>query len=293
MKFRFIAEHRERWPTNAMCAVLGVSRQGFYGFLKAPVTKRQARDAIVDAAVKTVFHEHKARYGSPRIWHTLKQDHALEVGKRRIEASMARQGLFAAKTKRFVVTTQADETARHAPNTLNRDFTATRPNERWVTDITYLDTSEGWVYLAAILDLYSRKVVGWSLGESLDTSLALAAFDMALEQRQPDEGALLHHSDRGCQYTSDLYMHAIRARGIELSMSRKGNCHDNAVAESFFATLKKELIYPKTWGTRAEMQHAVFSYIEIYYNKKRLHSSLGYRTPAAVESNFHQLKLAA
>jgi putative transposase len=140
---------------------------------------------------------------------------------------------------------------------------------------------------------HSRKVIGWSLDENLDTSLALAALDMALEQRQPDEGALLHHSDRGCQYTSDLYTHAIRARGIELSMSRKGNCHDNAVAESFFATLKKELIYPKTWGTRAEMQQAVFSYIETYYNKKRLHSSLGYRTPAAVESNFHQLKFAA
>lgn len=293
MKFRFIADHRETWPVDAMCKVLGVSRQGFYRFLRKPVTSREASHSILDAKVSEVFHEHEGRYGALRVTAALKQEHDFEVGKRSVEASMARQGLFASKSKRFVVTTQAEAAARHAPNVLERDFTAQRPNERWVTDITYIRCAEGWVYLAVILDLCTRKAVGWSMSTALDTSLAMNALDMALLQRSDEEGPLLHHSDRGCQYTSAVYMHALHARGIQLSMSRPGSCYDNAVAESFFATLKKELVYRRSWTTRLDLEQAVFSYIESYYNRRRLHSSLGYRTPEAVESDFHPLKLAA
>ena len=205
---------------------------------------------------------------------------------------MARQGLFASKPKKFVVTTLADETYAHPANTLARDFAATRPDERWVTDITYLWSPDGWVYLAAILDLFSRKVVGWSLGRSIDTALALRALDMALAQREGND-ALLHHSDRGCQYTSDAYTARLRDEGITISMSRRGNCWDNSVAESFFATLKKELVYRTTWRSAGELERAVFEYIEAYYNPRRLHSSVGYRTPNQVEDDFLNNRHAA
>jgi transposase InsO family protein len=176
-------------------------------------------------------------------------------------------------------------------NVLNRDFTASRPNERWVTDITYVWTAEGWCYLAAILDLYSRAVVGWALDTTLSTTLPLAALEMAMHRRQPG-GGLLHHSDRGCQYTSDDYRRALAARGVVVSMSRKGNCWDNAVAESFFATLKLELIFNQAWASRGEVRAAVFEYIEVFYNRRRLHSSLDYQTPAQAEQ-LYELACAA
>ena len=172
-----------------------------------------------------------------------------------------------------------------APNSLNRDFTASRPNERWVTDITYVWTSEGWSYLAVILDLFSRSVVGWALASTLETSLVERALDMAITQRCPEEG-LVHHSDRGCQYTSHCYQTRLAELGIAVSMSRVGNCWDNAVAESFFATLKKELIHRSAWSSRLELRSAVFEYLEVFYNRRRLHSFLGYKTPAQFEQEF-------
>jgi putative transposase len=285
MKFAFIAEQRETWPVSALCKFLGVSRQGFYEFQRKPQTKRAQASRELDGEVLRVFEKHRGRYGVPRVRETLKQEHNLRVGKRRIEESMVRQGLFAKKKRKFVVTTKADEAYAHPPNVLAREFVAARPNERWVTDITYLRTAEGWLYLAAIIDLCTRKVVGWSLGSELDTSLAVRALDMALAQRTSKE-PLLHHSDRGCQYTSVLYMGLLDAAGVEVSMSRKGDCWDNAVAESFFATIKKELVHRQEWATRAELELAVFAYIEAYYNRRRLHSSLGYRTPSQVEQTF-------
>jgi putative transposase len=292
MKFDFIAEQRRTWPVDALCRVLAVTRQGFYRHLANPQGKRGAASKEVDGVVRRIFETHKGCYGSPRIHAAVRQEARMVIGKRRVEKSMVRQGLFASKPRRFVVTTCADEGFLHPRNLLARDFSATRPNQRWVTDITYLSSKEGWVYLAAILDLQSRKVVGWSLGPNLDTSLAMRALTMALGQRTSTD-PLLHHSDRGCQYTSEAYLSALKAQRIEVSMSRKGNCWDNAVAESFFATLKKELIYRHTWNTRHELEHAVFEYIEAYYNRIRLHSALGYRSPAQAEKDFLNTQQAA
>ena len=178
-----------------------------------------------------------------------------------------------------------------APNLLNRQFAASRPNERWVTDITYIWTNEGWCYLAAILDLFSRRVVGWALDATLNTSLPLRALDEAIRRRAPTQG-LQHHSDRGCQYTSHDYRAKLAELGIEVSMSRKGNCWDNAVAESFFATLKTELIYGRSWNSRTDVRNAVFEYIEIFYNRQRLHSTLDYKTPDQLEKE-HAAQFAA
>jgi len=202
-----------------------------------------------------------------------------------VAQSMQTQGIQGRARKRFKITTVADALYTHPPNTLDRDFSATKPNERWVTDITYIWTNEGWCYLSAILDLFSRRVVGWALGTTLDTSLPLEALDMGLSLRRPTAG-LLHHSDRGCQYTSSEYQRALLKRGIAVSMSRKGNCWDNAVAESFFSTLKTELIHRRSWATRAQLRIAVLDYIESFYNRKRIHSSISYKTPAQFEADF-------
>ena len=191
-------------------------------------------------------------------------------------------GLQARPRRRFRTTTKANPTHPVAPNLLNRQFVANRPNQRWVTDITYIWTDEGWCYLAAILDLFSRRVVGWALDTTLSTSLPLRALDAAIKRRAPKPG-LQHHSDRGCQYTSEDYRTALSDLGIQVSMSRKGNCWDNAVAESFFATLKTELVYRRSWGSRIQLRAAVFEYIEVFYNRQRLHSTLGFKTHDQVE----------
>lgn len=198
---------------------------------------------------------------------------------------MRSMGLAGRRPRRFRVTTSADPKHAVEPNLLSREFTATKPDERWVTDITYIWTDEGWCYLAAILDLFSRTVVGWALDATLATTLPLQALDAAIRRRNPGSG-LLHHSDRGCQYTSTDYRNALDALGVTVSMSRKGNCWDNAVAESFFATLKVELIHDRRWKTRLELRQAIFEYIECFYNRQRLHSSLGYRTPAEAEKDY-------
>lgn len=196
-------------------------------------------------------------------------------------------GLTPSTPRRHRRTTVRDESHPVAPNTLARDFTATRPNERWVTDITYVWTDEGWAYLAVILDLYSRAIVGWSIDSTLSTRLPLTALDAAVRRRRPGKG-LLHHSDRGCQYTSTKYREVLASLGITVSMSRKGNCWDNAVVESFFATLKKELVYKRVWRNRLELRTEAFEYIEVFYNRQRLHSSLGYKTHVAVEMEYAQ-----
>ena len=198
---------------------------------------------------------------------------------------MRSMGLTARSPRRWRVTTAANPSHPIEPNVLARDFTAQRPNERWVTDISYVWTDEGWMYLAVIVDLFSRAVVGWALDTTLTAALPLAALNMAVRRRRPANG-LLHHSDRGCQYTSREYRGALRALGVSVSMSRRGNCWDNAVAESFFATLKTELVYRRRWSTRFELREQVFEYIEVFYNRRRLHSSIGYKTPAQVEGEW-------
>jgi transposase InsO family protein len=281
VKFDFIRARKAEHTVSAMCRVLGVTRQGYYQSFSSERAARVVRDDDLNALVRHIFDGSSQRYGSPRVHAQLRRD-GVHVSRRRVERIMRGLGLVARRPRRFVATTRADATHGTAPNVLARDFTASRPNQRWVTDITYIDTGEGWTYLAVILDLYSRRVVGWSLDATLSTRLPLAALQDAIRRRRPGSD-LVHHSDRGCQYTSDEYRRALAKRRITVSMSRKGNCWDNAVAESFFATLKAELIRPTKWTTRSELRNAVFEYIEGFYNRRRLHSAISYKTPAEVE----------
>ena len=286
MTFAFIRAEKASFPIARMCRLFGVTRQGFYAYERALDSPRAAQEIALQTRVRAAFALGRGTYGSPRVLEQLHRE-GFVVGKRRVERAMRALGLCAVSRARHRVTTRANLSHPVEPNHLEREFVATRPNERWVTDITYVWTGEGWAYLAAILDLYSRAVVGWALSASLSTDLPLHALQMALQRRRP-ELALMHHSDRGCQYTSARYRDALHAAGITVSMSRKGNCWDNAVAESFFASLKTELVYRRSWDTRVELRAAVFEYLEVFYNRQRLHSTLGYRTPAEVEESFRQ-----
>lgn len=287
MRFAFIhaaLAENDRLTVAKTCRLFEVTRQGYYKYLRALSSPKLIRDAELALEVAEIHAESRGTYGSPRVHAELKR-RGRRVGKHRVEHTMRGHGLVGAKKRRTRTTTRSNPEHPVAENVLSRDFTATAPNQRWVTDITYIGTDEGWAYLAAILDLYSRRVVGWALDASLATELPLQALDAALVTRAPLPG-LLHHSDRGCQYTSADYRKALAAEGIEVSMSRRGNCWDNAVAESFFSTLKTELISGKRWRTRGQLRAAVFDYIESFYNTRRLHSSLGYRAPAVAEAEF-------
>ena len=284
MKFAFIRAEKDNFTVAAMCRVLGVTRQGFYAYMKRPPSKRVVAQAKLRKDVRGAFERSKGRYGSPRIRAQLQRE-GISASKRGVEQTMRAEGLCARPRRRFRMTTCSDPSHRVEANALNRDFNAAAPNERWVTDITYVWTDEGWYYLAAILDLFSRGVVGWALSQSLSTGLPLAALRGAVTRCQPEPG-LLHHSDRGCQYTSAEYRSALAELGVSVSMSRKGNCWDNAVAESFFSTLKTELLHGRTWPNGLVLRAALFEYIEIFYNRQRLHSSLGYRTPAEIEDQY-------
>jgi putative transposase len=284
VKFSFIHAERARFPIAAMCRLFGVSRQGYYAYARRPPSRRVAEEVTLCETVREVFAESEGRYGSPRVLRELRA-RDMRVGKRRIERAMRGMGLTAAAPRRRNLTTIRDLTHPVAPNELARDFSATRPNERWVTDITYVWTDEGWAYVAIILDLFSRSVVGWAIDAVATTHFVLTALDAAVRLRRPDAG-LLHHSDRGCQYTSAAYRQRLAELGITVSMSRKGNCWDNAVAESFFATLKRELVNRRPWRSRIELRTALFEYIEVFYNRRRLHSSLDYKTPAAFEQEY-------
>jgi transposase InsO family protein len=284
MKFAFIQAEKASFPVAALCRLLGVTRQGFYAFAKRPASARTERERLLRERLQALHAESRGTYGSPRL-HVALQREGLRVSKHRIARALRSLGLRGRSPRRWRITTRANPAHPVAANVLARDFSASRPNERWVTDISYVWTNEGWCYLAVILDLFSRAVVGWALDTTLSTKLPLAALDMAIRRRRPDSG-LLHHSDRGCQYTSDEYRAALAELGVIVSMSRKGNCWDNAVAESFFATLKTELVHGRTWPARYELRAAVFEYIEIFYNRRRLHSSIGYKSPAEIERDY-------
>ena len=290
MKFSFIHAEKANFPVSALCRVLGVSRQGYYAHVARGPSERAREDARLQERVRAVHEASKQRYGSPRVLAELKRE-GFDASKRRVERAMRSMGLSARPARRFRITTTANERHLVAPNRLERDFTASKPNQRWVTDISYVWTNEGWAYVAVILDLFSRAVVGWALDTTLSTSLPKAALCMALARRNAEAG-LLHHSDRGCQYTSNAYRDELDALGVVVSMSRKGNCWDNAVAESFFATMKRELVHGRRWSNRLELRTALFEYIEVFYNRRRLHSSIGYKTPAEVEEAY-DLGLAA
>lgn len=292
MKFLFIEAEKVAYPVRVLCRVLEVSPAGFYAWLARPESERAKENRKLVVEIRAIHSESGERYGSPRVHAELK-DRGLDVGKNRVARLMSENDLEARPKRKFRKTTDSRHDHPVAENILARNFDADAPNQSWVTDITYIATQEGWLYLAVILDLYSRRVVGWATSASLHRDLALDALDAALKARDVPRG-LVHHSDRGCQYASAEYQSRLETNGLVCSMSRKGNCWDNAVAESFFATIKGELVEYEDFVTRAQADRALFEYIEVFYNRRRRHSSLGYMTPAKFESEFElTVKLAA
>ena len=281
MRFAFIDSEKAAYPLRLLCRVLQVSKSGYYAWLRRGPSERALEDEKLRPKVVEAFDRGRGTYGSVRVRREIVAQ-GFEIGRRRVVRLMGEMGLAGLPARKFQTTTDSNHANPIAPNVLDRDFVATRPNEKWVTDITYIWTGEGWLYLAAVLDLYSRRVVGWSTGATLETTLCLKALSMALGHRAKVRG-LLHHSDRGVQYASDDYQTALKARGITCSMSRRANCWDNAVAESFFGTLKTELIYRRPWLTRESAREAIGEYIEVFYNRIRRHSTIGYVSPAKFE----------
>jgi len=279
--FSFIEEHEEVWPVTVMCQALGVSPQGFYAWRCRPRSEQeQRRDALL-AHIQAAHAEVKQRYGSPRI-HAELQAQGVPCCVNTVAKLMRDNGIRAKTARKFRNTTDSNHPYPVADNILSRDFEAQGPNERWVTDITYIPTREGWLYLAVVEDLYSRMVVGWSMADHMESRLVVDALEMAVQRRFPGEG-LLSHSDRGSQYASEHYQRLLAKHGIECSMSGVGQCWDNAPMESFFASLKKELVHHEDYQTRAEARASIFEYIETFYNPKRRHSSLGYLSPVEYE----------
>jgi len=286
VKYAWINQHRDSFPSGLMCGVLEVSKSGYYASLERPPSPRARRSAQIRAAVQQVHAASHGVYGSHKIAKELAERDDLESACRNTVAQAMREmGLHSRVSKTFTpTTTKADPTKRPAPNRLDRDFTAVAPNQKWVTDITYLLTAQGWVYLAVVLDLFSRKVVGWAISDSLATPLVAEALRRAIESRRPIGKELLHHSDRGCQYTSDAYQQTLRSLGIECSMSRSGECYDNAVMERFFWSLKHEWTKHEMFGDLEAARLSVFKYIETFYNPVRLHQTLGYKSPDRFEA---------
>lgn len=290
MRFSFIATEKAWYPVALMCRVLQVSRSGYYAWRTRPAAARRRQDQRLALAVAAIHAESRGRYGSPRVHAELHQ-RGQRIARKRVARLMRTAGLRARARRRFRCTTDSKHAMAIKGNLLARRFAVSAPNAGWVSDITYLWTLQGWLYLAVVLDLFSRRVVGWSLSERLERGLALDALGMALKGRQP-AGGMLHHSDRGSQYASQEYQQLLAAHGILSSMSRSGNCWDNAVAESFFATLKIELVYQTQWRTRQEASSALFEYIELFYNRQRRHSALGYLCPHEFEQR-HVISVAA
>jgi putative transposase len=288
VKYAWIRQHRDSLPVALMCQVLDVSTSGYYASIDREPSPRSTRHERIKAAVAQVHAQSHGIYGSAKIAQALQEQDELESACRNtVAAAMREMGLESRVTKAFrPTTTQADLTRQAAPNGLDRDFTATAPNRKWVADITYLPTAAGWVYLAVVLDLFSRKVVGWAMSPSLATELVSAALREAIESRRPDGQQLLHHSDRGSQYTSDAYQQTLKTLGIECSMSRSGSCYDNAVMERFFWSLKHEWTKHEHLENHAAARLSVFKYIETFYNSQRLHQTLGYKTPNQFEAEY-------
>lgn len=287
MIFPLICHLQAEFPVSVMCEVLKVSKSGYYAWLRRPESKRKAEDKALSELIKEIHKDSKGEYGSPKIHGELRR-RGTRCGRKRVARLMRKDGLKAKTVRKFKATTNSDHNLPVAENLLNRDFTPDAPNKAWVADITYIWTNEGWLYLAVVIDLFSRAVVGWSMSERMTRSLVMDAFTLAVMRRNPPPG-LIHHSDRGSQYASNDFQALLDKHGAICSMSRKGNCWDNAPAESFFAVLKRAVVFHNQYQTRAEARQSIFDYIERFYNRKRIHSSLGYRTPFEVD----QLNLAA
>lgn len=288
--YELVEAEKAYFPVEAVCKAAGVSRSAYYAWRSATPSQRAVANDRLLAEIRAIHAEHRERYGSPRIRAELR-DRGLEAGKHRVARLMRENGIKARPRRRFRRTTDSRHKLPVATNLLERRFTATAPNEAWVGDITYIWTAEGWAYLAVLLDLYSRRVVGWALRKSLSRDLAVSALRHALTRRRPPPG-LVHHTDRGCQYASSEYRRLLEQHGAACSMSAAGDCYDNAVAESFFATLKKELVHGCAFETRSEAYDAISDYIENYYNPKRRHSAAKYLSPINCELA-HRQQVAA
>ncbi len=282
MIFASIKQHRNAWPVRQQCQVLGVSASGFYAWLNRRPSRRAMANQNLLGHIRRIHWDSHKRYGSPRVHAALRAEGHC-VSRRRVENLMRINNLQAITKRRSrVTTTDSRHNLPVAPNIINRHFGTSGLNQKWLADITYIVTAEGWLYLAALLDLYSRKIVGWAMRDHMRTELPLAALTMAIQRQRPQPG-LIHHSDRGSQYASGDYRKALAATSITSSMSRKGNCWDNAPMESFFHTLKTELVHHRAYATREEAKQDLFQYIEGFYNRQRIHSALGYLTPEQME----------
>lgn len=284
MKFAFIHARLGDYPVTCCCKVLQVSRSGYYAWLRRPTSSQQQRRAELADQIREVHQSNRGVYGSPRVYQVLRAQ-GQKVCENTVAKIMRHEGLQAKAKRKFQPqTTDSSHDKPVAENILDRQFTAEEPNRKWVTDITYIWTLEGWLYLAAVMDLCSRKIVGWSMADHMRAELVIDALMMAVSGRTPPPH-VLHHSDRGSQYASDAYQGLLNLHGMTVSMSGKGDCWDNATMESFWGTLKTELVHHENYATRAEAQSSIFEYIEVFYNRTRLHSTLGYLSPEQFEAS--------
>lgn len=281
MKFAFIQRHVGQYPVTVMCRVLDVSRSGYYAWRDRPESRRGREDRRLKMRIRTIHHETRQSYGSPRIHQALRKQ-GIRCGRKRVARLMREDGLRARSRRKFKATTDSKHAYPVARNRLDRQFEVSAVDTVWLADITYVPTDEGWLYLAVVMDLASRRIVGWSMSDRINSDLTLGALEMAVQLRRPGAG-VVHHSDRGSQYACTDYREALEKYRFEISMSRRGNCYDNAPMESFFRSLKVEWLFGRRFSTRAEAQGAIFRYIEVFYNRRRLHSSLDYLTPIEYE----------
>jgi putative transposase len=282
--FGFIAAEKTSHAVTTMCRVLGVSRSGFHAWERRAPSARALADRVLMGRIAEIHTGSMQTYGSPRVHAELRLEDGIRVGRKRVERLMRAAGLSGQLKRRREKTTIGVQGVRTAPDLVGRDFTASEPNRLWCADITYLRTWEGWLYLASVMDLYSRAIVGWALADHLRAELVIDALEMAVARRRPSPG-LVHHSDQGSQYTSLVFTRRCRGVGIDVSMGSRGDCFDNAAIESFHASLKKDLIHRRSWPTKAEARTAVFEYIEAFYNRRRRHSRLGMRSPLEFETS--------
>jgi putative transposase len=281
MRFERVDRAKADFPVHRLCSVLGVSQSGYFAWKHRPASRRHRQDMVLLAQVRSAFAQSNGTYGSPRMTRDL-QDEGFAIGRRRTARLMRENGMHARQKRRFRRTTDSHHAWPVAPNIIDQDFAATRPDEKWGADISYVWTREGWVYLAVVIDLFARRVVGWAVGDRLHRSLALAALRKALTMRRPPPG-LIHHSDRGSQYCSIDYQTELRRHAIRISMSGKGNCYDNAMVETFFKTLKSELVWRTVFYTRDQAENAIARYIDAFYNPVRRHSALDFLSPIQFE----------
>lgn len=277
MRYRFVDTHQKVWPVNLMCGVLDVSRSGFYHWRARGPSQRARSNEKLDRRIRALFVRHKQRYGAPRITDDL-HDEGIACSENRVARRMRVMGLRAIQAKKFKVTTDSNHSKPVAPDLVEQDFCAEAANQKWTSDITYVWTDQGWLYLAVVMDLYSRAIIGWSMNRRMTQQLVCDALTMALFRRHFPKGTIIH-SDRGSQYCSKPYQRLISNNGLRCSMGRKANCYDNAAMESFFHTLKVELVHRERYVTRRSATSSIFEYIETYYNRQRKHSAIGYKIP--------------